>query len=132
MPPLGRYYLDQWAIEDTLHMPIDDHAHPISLRDSDPVLADIAIVPPEQYCGPLTERILNAMMDEPSKTVSPQGSEEMDAGDVFTSTDLILDRKKEDIMSLEERVKREIAYIGLLDDDPVSFSICSEMSATLT
>ena len=101
-------------------MPIDDHSHPISLRDNDPVLADIAMVPPDQYCGPLTERILNAMMDEPNKAITPQGTvEDMEGAEPLNTTDLISDRRKEDILSLEERVKREIAYIGLLDDDPV-------------
>ena len=101
-------------------MPIDDHVNPIALQSSDSSQAEIAMVPPNQFCGPLTERILNAMMEEPGKHAVSSALEEMDAGDIFPSGELIHDRKKEEIISLEERVKREVAYIGLLDDDPVS------------
>jgi len=80
---------------------------------------DVTMIPPDLFCGTLTERILAALVEEhiivQSNTEEAKNNKEENA--VSEDESLIPARTREEVMSLEERIRQEVIYLGLLDAD---------------
>jgi hypothetical protein len=125
IPLLGPHYLDTWNEQEALDSRKNDFVTPkieeshesdrrrkkfketnsfeeVSLKNFD-------------YCQPLTERVLASLIDEnlPLKDLlgdgEDQGEEDLDMGISIS------ERTPADLMRLEERIRRELCYLGFLD-----------------
>ncbi|KAJ2803474.1 Transcriptional regulator [Coemansia guatemalensis] len=143
IPPLGKFYAYKWAEEELAHFP--DHMHhsktrhavraligadshaksrPDALTGSG--LAGSELSPSTARLAPLTERIVSALVAE--RLVLADGSQ--GGGDASYRSDSegsdteIEPRQLSssgEPLSLEDRMKRELRYIGILDDDDVNW-----------
>eukprot|EP00158_Paraphelidium_tribonemae_P006089 Partr_v1_DN27675_c1_g1_i1_m65189 putative transcriptional adaptor 3 len=115
MPPLGRPYQRVWAEE--------DKAVTAKSRKVKNQRQDDSGISPDLYCGPLTERLLSALIEEDIifdsssqyrsdyamlEPVSPSG---------VPATSNIREPSKEEMYSIEQRLKRELRILGLLEDE---------------
>ncbi|PIA18187.1 hypothetical protein COEREDRAFT_39703, partial [Coemansia reversa NRRL 1564] len=138
IPPLGKFYAYKWAAEELAHFP--DHMHHSKTRHAARALLSAdshtkshpdALVGSELSPGaariaPLTERIVSALVAE--RLVLADGSQ--GSGDARYRTDSeCSDTEIEprqlsssgEPLSLEDRMKRELRYIGILDDDDINW-----------
>ncbi|KAI9594796.1 histone acetyltransferases subunit 3-domain-containing protein [Syncephalis fuscata] len=132
IPLLGRHYLQVWAEEDRALIPDLER----DKNDSKPDRSLPAGGQPEQMlsddlleidalsCGPLTERIIGALLRN-------------DVGipaDFGRDVDIMRPSKLQtDLISVEERLKRELMHLGLLDTEGIDWQaaeddeICGEL-----
>lgn len=146
IPPLGQYYAEQWAEEDQaigfgLHtrtpsrQTIDHTTTPQhKLKYLQREITDENLLQDDIGSGTLTERLLSSLVAEeildPSEVNSFQNDDNDDPmSDVETDkqskhhgrtiVELSSD-PTEEIVSFEERLRRELRYAGLFADDDVS------------
>ncbi|KAJ1896994.1 Transcriptional regulator [Kickxella alabastrina] len=138
VPRLGKFYAQTWAEEEVAHFP--DHMHGKTrftakhLLDSDsrgrtPLpttsfpgadLVDSDLTLNSARLAPLTERIISALVAErlvqqlPENVGSSDSESDGEAGARQTPL-------SGDATSLEDRLKRELRYIGILDDGDVDW-----------
>lgn len=128
IPPLGPLYTDVWGDEDgpnagyTLSPPPhEDNISKFLPRGSEENISDDILETQEISCGPLASRLLSALLGE-----GPEKEEENGTGvefnNISTKTASTFDQQswkvnavKADYNSLEERLKREFRYVGILD-----------------
>lgn len=150
IPPLGRSYLETWTEEDkslsgantaTPSPKKPGTTNPLSsskVQIKSQLYDDASLVPEETYCGPLTERLIAALMEEKVDTVSDTESQTETNSDVLQSPQPPVITKttsqiKDEMYDMEERLKRELLYVGLLDEDQVELlakdddQICNEL-----
>ncbi|KAF9421050.1 Transcriptional regulator [Podila epigama] len=127
IPPLGKHYLEVWAEEERSLMPFDgfnsrrnsvDSTKEVppsrNIVSSTPFeLTDENIDQDEVSCGPLTERIICSLIaeDVDSKLIK-QDDEPGPSG---------INSQPRNYAELEERVKRELRYIGLLGNEEIDW-----------
>ena len=136
MSPLGKYYQERWEEED---LEASANSREVTHYLSSLVPAPLARARPENltedsvgmenvYCGPLTERLMSALQftnEEPMDSVLQGGllsngksvrrdvemNDEDGAGKVKNELDAI---------KLEERIKAELRFIGIVPTEEVS------------
>ncbi|ORY92105.1 histone acetyltransferases subunit 3-domain-containing protein [Syncephalastrum racemosum] len=137
IPRLGTYYLHRWAEEDgSLVAPPSPIPRPAYLDDKD-LIADDHLLRSELSCGELTERLLSTLIpehlnddlrqelheeaseDDPGMIHAEEEQEEEEQGEeeggrtVAALTSAVPDH----VAGFEDRLKRELQYVGLLDID---------------
>ncbi|KAF9382307.1 Transcriptional regulator [Podila verticillata] len=129
IPPLGKHYLDVWAEEERSLMPFDGYNSRRnsvdSTKDIIPSRNAVSSVPfeltednidqDEVSCGPLTERIICSLISE---EVDPKLVKQDDES---ASQPAITQSHPRNYAELEERVKRELRYIGLLGNEEIDW-----------
>jgi hypothetical protein len=136
-PSLGKNYMMQWIEEDRSMMDTSELSTPLKAgkglenqiqkyaTDEDNVIS------PETYCGPLTERILAALMEEDIITGSDLDPSDSEDSGIDVSGSPTHEKTKVEMQSIEDRVRQELHFIGLLDDEEVGeCGICHLMSFT--
>ncbi|KAI9361317.1 histone acetyltransferases subunit 3-domain-containing protein [Pilaira anomala] len=157
IPPLGQYYAEQWAEEDQaigfgLHTRTPsrqsiDHTPQHKLKYLQREITDENLLQDDIGSGTLTERLLSSLVAEeildPSEVKSFQNDDNDDPmSDVETDkqskhhgrtiVELSSD-PTEEIVSFEERLRRELRYAGLFADDDIDWNakeddeICAEL-----
>ncbi|KAG0328314.1 Transcriptional regulator [Dissophora globulifera] len=130
IPPLGKHYIEAWAEEDRALMPYDGYESRRSSVDltkdqtpsrntvySQPFeLTDENIEQDEVSCGPLTERIICSLIAEdvvdPTDIKQDEDSSSSSAGTQSNARNYA---------ELEERLKRELRFVGLLGDEEIDW-----------
>lgn len=123
IPPLGRHYLEQWLEEDKALMPSTDDFVPPK-PEKKPSKKQKSTVPElspptstDSFCGPITERLVSAMMQESDGVIETFEQDDLDSLTTNSFTGQSAHQLVEEEYNIEERLKRELRYIGLLDDD---------------
>jgi transcriptional adapter 3 len=137
MPSFGKYYVEKWEEEDyatTLALASDPSSfsstlvhHYSSPLDPPPLprlrpdhLTEEALGMENVFVGPLTERVVAALAFGCEEDRSQLANSEMrgkDAsGDARGEKE---ERKAIDAVELEERIKKELRFIGILGEDEV-------------
>ncbi|KAJ1739291.1 Transcriptional regulator [Coemansia sp. RSA 1290] len=147
IPKLGKFYAYKWAEEEVAHFP--DHMHNSKTRymaksllgsgtssksrmNSSAAGDSLAMSLDTTQLAPLTERIISALVAE--RLILNEGKAQSEAGDSnYDAFGIDYSVKEEEeielrqrmlnggIASFEERLKRELQYIGILDDDDVDW-----------
>ena len=143
IPPLGRVYTDTWTESDGPNAGYSispapsnntntNHFRPIGSSD---ILSDDILETDDISCGPLVSRLLSAIMNDNSeedesvagniKTESNSEDKDDDTAKTAATNSSIstgfiepswkIGTLKADYGSLEERLKREFRYVGILD-----------------
>lgn len=150
MPKLGPFYAEAWAAEDaTLGSKLNSpgYSHGVDSyipKGSIDNLSDDKLYTEEVSCGPLSSRLLSAILcnndegmdaattntsmddvKEESEDVEnipvPNNSQDLDVATQLNISDAYkLDSEKSDFHSIEERLKRELKYIGIFMNLPKS------------
>jgi transcriptional adapter 3 len=140
IPPLGKHYLDKWEEEDSeLPNSAPHHPHhrtytsplepPVLPRLRPDALTEDALSTESVFLGPLSERLVAALAVDPSAGTG--WDEENGGGEPAwlqqqTEEGPVPPKLPMDAVDLEERIKRELRFIGLLPDEevrcPSSFS----------
>ncbi|KAI1311337.1 Transcriptional regulator [Mortierella claussenii] len=145
IPPLGKHYLEAWAEEDRALIPYDGFESRRSsvdlIKDVTPSrntvynqpfeLTDENIDQDEVSCGPLTERIICSLVAE--DVVDPNEIKQDDDQPTSSSPAPInLHSNVRNYAELEERIKRELRYIGLLGNDEIDWDAREDDEISIT
>ncbi|KAF9582172.1 Transcriptional regulator [Lunasporangiospora selenospora] len=132
IPPLGKHYLDVWAEEERTLLPfdgsygsrrnsVDSTKEPSQSRNyvnNTPFeLTDENIEQEDISCGPLTERIISSLILE--DVVDPK--ELKTDEDQPDPAPIVHQSNPRNYAELEERIKRELRYIGLLGNEEIDW-----------
>ncbi|GAA5947300.1 hypothetical protein JCM3775_004167 [Rhodotorula graminis] len=128
IPPLGKHYLDRWEDEDGAHhSQQQQHWHasplepPVLPRLRPDALTEDALGGESIFLGPLSERLMAALAIEPGLAATGSGGagavDDTDKDDGEPQPKMPIDA-----VDLEERVKRELRYLGVLPDEDVDWS----------
>lgn len=134
IPRLGEFYADVWAEEDAtlgakLNSPALHHSqHPdvFKPRGSIDNLSDDKLYTEEISCGPLSNRLLSALLSIPEGRAHLDDeseamlSDEEVATQLDTGDDYKLTTEAPDFYSVEERLKKELKYIGIFMNLPTT------------
>lgn len=134
IPRLGDFYADVWAEEDAtlgskLNSPTLQHSqHPdmYKPRGNIDALSDDKLYTEEISCGPLSNRLLSALLSIPegraqlddeaeSMLSDDEVATQLDSGDDYKLT-----TEAPDFYSVEERLKKELKYIGIFMNLPTN------------
>ncbi|KAG5358623.1 Chromatin-remodeling complexes subunit NGG1 [Yarrowia sp. B02] len=135
VPPLGPPYTDAWAAEDAEAGIAPGNAASSSrfspppkteLADIEPKgksedLVDDALENADISCGPLASRLLSALLPDPNKKeIKEEPKEDEPASSSPPQSPLInpawkVATAKGDYLTLEQRLKREFTYVGIMD-----------------
>lgn len=132
IPPLGKHYLDRWEEEDSdvpprRHDPssyISPLEPPVLPRLRPDALSEEALGTEHVFLGPLSERLMAALAVDEVPDV--RGEDELD---VPTEDGPVPPRLPMDAVDLEERVRRELRYIGILPEEDVRGQLSFSLSA---
>jgi len=135
IPPLGRHYLESWAEEDRALMPYDGYESRRSsvdlVKENAPSrnmvcnqpfeLTDENIEQDEVSCGPLTERIICSLIaGEVAEAKELKQDDDQAAGLAASG----IQPGPKNYAELEERMKRELRYVGILGNEEVNNGDC--------
>lgn len=124
IPKLGPVYAEVWTDEDVTlgaklnspayQQPFDSYKPKGSIED----LTEEGLYSEEISCGPLSSRLMSAILSN-HEVEREEGDEEDDFEDVPTKLDTDEFKAEEsDFHSIEERLKRELKYIGIFMNLP--------------
>lgn len=129
IPPLGKHYLDVWGEDELVPAMTQSSSHSSSSSSSsinsylliNHPITNEDLLKQDISCGGLTERLLSSLLvDEHQQTKDDEDEDD----DIVDSEDIIADRSEEDLsedlIQFEERLKRELRYVGLFGEDDVS------------
>lgn len=133
IPRLGEFYADAWADEDAtlgakLNSPAlyqSQHPDTYKARGNIDNLSDDKLYTEEISCGPLSNRLLSALLSLPEVRSQAEdddlvASDDEVATQLDTGEDYKLTREAPDFYSIEERLKKELKYIGIFMNLPTS------------
>ncbi|KAF9155171.1 Transcriptional regulator [Mortierella sp. AD011] len=146
IPPLGRHYLDTWAEEDRALLPFDGHESRRSsvdiVKDTTPSrntvynqpfeLTDENIDQDEVSCGPLTERIICSLITEDVVDAKEVKDDDEQMEPSAPSASASTQSNARNYAELEERIKRELRYIGLLGNDEIDWDAREDDEISIT
>ncbi|KAG0071584.1 Transcriptional regulator [Linnemannia elongata] len=144
IPPLGRHYQDVWAEEDRSLLPFDGYESRRnsvdSIKEPGPSrntvynqpfeLTDENIDQDEVSCGPLTERIICSLISEEVADAKDFAQDE-DAPRASPSP-AAMQSNARNYAELEERIKRELRYIGLLGNEEINWDAREDDEISIT
>ncbi|KAG0198748.1 Transcriptional regulator [Mortierella sp. GBA30] len=144
IPPLGKHYLDAWAEEDRSLIPFDGFESRRNSVDStkDPTpsrntvynqpfeLTDENIDQDEISCGPLTERIICSLISE--EVVEAKEIKQDDESSGSSTAPATVQASARNYAELEERIKRELRYIGLLGNEEINWDAREDDEISIT
>ncbi|KAI9205339.1 histone acetyltransferases subunit 3-domain-containing protein [Polychytrium aggregatum] len=124
IPPLGRHYLEQWNEEDMILL----GGSADGLKDSqDPKGAsnqpreydetDDGVIPGDVGFGSLTERIVSSLFHEDLLEAAEDHYHDDEPDDPVAVAARMKARTKTEMSDLEERLKNELRFIGLLPEE---------------
>lgn len=114
MPTLGTHYTEVWAAEDGLSPAAPRSTNPNVPRGTSDALTDDLLETSDVSCGPLLSRILAAMIPEDSPLSPASPADESAPGPPSATAGWKVPVGKSDYAGLEERLQKEMQYIGLL------------------
>ncbi|KAM0754110.1 hypothetical protein T439DRAFT_353844 [Meredithblackwellia eburnea MCA 4105] len=122
IPALGKHYLDRWEEEDA-DVPVASTSYvsplepPVLPRLRPDALTEDALGMENIFLGPLSERLVAALSFE-------EGGDLSDPRDKVSRDDEGLPTKLAimDAVDLEERIKKELRFIGILGEEDVDWS----------
>lgn len=133
IPKLGEYYADIWEEEDSgkLASNIPPHMRPLELYHAKGTVNEIVddhLYTEEVQCGPLLLRLLSAVLlthesggdAEADDEAPPQPDDEVVATQLDSVEDYKVVADIPDFNSLEERLRRELKYIGIFTNLPMT------------
>ena len=112
IPPVGRPYQQQWSEEDALLY--DGIYQPTAQTRGEFVETDDTVLPGDVTLGPLTERLLSCLI--PEGIVPDQRLLDEDAE---IPAQKHKPRTSADMAKVEERVKKELIFLGLYSEQQV-------------
>ena len=123
IPASSRTYTDIWREEDEKLVKLDPtmmtypsiYREPVELIEQ-----DSTVVPGEFTLGSLTERILSSLLEE---KLIPSTAADDDGDEMLSAQMMTGPRSSWDSEVLEERIKRELFYLGLLSEKDVRISL---------
>ncbi|RDB19189.1 Chromatin-remodeling complexes subunit ngg1 [Hypsizygus marmoreus] len=130
MPKLGRHYLEVWEDQDAglippvlagLGDPLPPEAFAAPVPKWDPsTLMEADLVTEEKGHGPLTERVISALLPMPDQTVwkGVKAAEDAMEGRPGGSGAAAARRERLNVTDLEARIRDTMRFHGLLDDIP--------------
>ncbi|KAI8350373.1 histone acetyltransferases subunit 3-domain-containing protein [Blakeslea trispora] len=151
IPPLGQHYLEKWAEEDQQTMQEVEllqpqlQQHKLKYLQSQQALTDQHLLYDDLGCGTLTERLISSLVAEDLITEESLHGDESDLEEDnamenhtteykrYNSKAMLLSEPPEEIVGFEERLKRELQYAGLFNDDDADWNareddeICAEL-----
>ncbi|KAG0280126.1 Transcriptional regulator [Linnemannia exigua] len=144
IPPLGRHYQEVWAEEDRSLLPFDGYESRRNSVDSikEPTpsrntvysqpfeLTDENIDQDEVSCGPLTERIICSLISE--EVAEAKDFAQDDDICVFSLFFAVAQSNARNYAELEERIKRELRYIGLLGNEDINWDAREDDEISIT
>ncbi|GAA6001026.1 hypothetical protein JCM10207_007380 [Rhodosporidiobolus poonsookiae] len=126
IPPLGKHYLDKWEEEDgdtpaasssSYISPLEPPVLPRLRPDS---LTEDALATENVFLGPLSERLMAALaVDDGAFGELDEDDEDVPRGDEDAP---VPPRLPMDAVDLEERIKRELRFIGILPEEEPDWS----------
>ncbi|GJN88461.1 hypothetical protein Rhopal_001427-T1 [Rhodotorula paludigena] len=129
IPPLGKHYLDRWEEEDTGGAPASGYyvsplEPPVLPRLRPDALTEDALQTENVFLGPLSERLMAALAVGGSSAAGALEDEGANGAGEGAGDDAAPPQPKLqlDAVDLEERVKRELRYLGVLPDEEVDWS----------
>ncbi|KAK9474067.1 histone acetyltransferases subunit 3-domain-containing protein [Dipodascopsis tothii] len=152
IPPLGPNYQDVWAEKDSAMgygQPANNAAAAqlasTVAKGSSEKLSEDSLATEDISCGPLASRLLSALLkDESDADGTPRKDDDELSRDTsgISSSSAFPEQQgwrvssvKADYLTLEDRLKREFKYVGILGDDEVNWGaredddICAELRA---
>ncbi|BGP53910.1 Transcriptional regulator [Rhodotorula sphaerocarpa] len=128
IPPLGKHYLERWEEEDldpsqrhstssSFTSPLEP---PILPRLRPDALTEDALAGENVFLGPLSERLLAALAVGEDGLVAVD--DEDDVGRPAEDGAALPAKYPMDAVDLEERIKRELRYIGILPEEEVDWA----------
>lgn len=128
VPPLGKHYTDQWDVEDSDHPTLPQYASslepPALSRLRPESLTEDTVGMESVFVGPLTERLISALAftaEEYDPEVLQEEEPKIKELDETGLADEERDRFRSDLdaVELEERIKKELRFIGIVGDEDV-------------
>lgn len=131
IPPLGKPFKEQWNDEDvgtgSSMDPIGASGKKTKKKTAGGIPEDVVSLPQELLCRPLTEKLMSALIEDDRNLTSQTAASEInsEAGDtaMVPEREPSLVQSCEEMYDMEERLKRELRFIGLLPDDKVKFIV---------
>ncbi|KAI5955817.1 NGG1 [Candida jiufengensis] len=131
IPKLGRFYSDVWTEEDPslaakLNTPAANSASSIDnyvARGSINSLTDENLYTEDISCGPLSSRLLSAILSNHEGGGELEEKESLDdevATQLNSGEDYKITTEVNDYQSIEDRLKRELKYIGIFMNLPIN------------
>ncbi|KAK4698409.1 transcriptional adapter 3, partial [Phenoliferia sp. Uapishka_3] len=121
--PLGKHYTDRWDEEDSEPAPSTSHPYPSPLdppvlpRTKPDHLTEDALGMEQIFLGPLSERLVAALaFGEDGESSELKERVERDEEAVQSGKLAVMDA-----VDLEERVKKELRFIGILSEEDVDW-----------
>ncbi|KAF9904360.1 Transcriptional regulator [Linnemannia zychae] len=144
IPPLGRHYQEVWAEEDRSLLPFDGYESRRNSVDSikDPTpsrntvynqpfeLTDENIDQDEVSCGPLTERIICSLISE--EVADTKDFVKDEEAPRASPSPAAAQSNARNYAELEERIKRELRYIGLLGNEEINWDAREDDEISIT
>ncbi|KTW30330.1 hypothetical protein T552_00803 [Pneumocystis carinii B80] len=121
IPPLGIFSENSWASEDLAGMISSNFSLSSIPYGSPDQLTDEHLFTEEISCGPLLERLLSGMLKEDALDDEQKMEEDEKDTDLYNSCWKIPSIKV-DYHNFEERLKKELKYIGILGDDDINWN----------
>jgi len=125
MPKLGRHYTEVWEDQDAGLLPLvalNQEAHPSQFMPPEPkwdpsTLADMDLVNEEKGHGPLTERVISALLPLPDQSgwKGVKAAEDAMEGRPGGSGAAAARKERLNVTDLEARIRDNLRFHGLLD-----------------
>ncbi|KAF9347746.1 Transcriptional regulator [Mortierella sp. AD094] len=146
IPPLGKHYLDAWTEEDRALLPFDGFESRRSsvdlVKDTTPSrntvynqpfeLTDENIDQDEVSCGPLTERIICSLIAEDVVDAKEVKDDDEQMESSLSTAPAGAQTNARNYAELEDRIKRELRYIGLLGSDEIDWDAREDDEISIT
>ncbi|CCJ29610.1 unnamed protein product [Pneumocystis jirovecii] len=123
IPPLGIFSENVWSSEDPSNIASSGFNAISSVPYGSPSqLTDEHLYTEEISCGPLLERLLCAILKEENVSDDEQKTDDNEKDSDLSNSGSKIPIIKADYHTLEERLKRELRYIGILGEKEIDWN----------